>query len=186
MSSSRIGIIIWRMNPLHIWHQELISMSLKNEDKTLIFLWSSKYRKNKNPFSYEERKNFIEMVFPKQIYKNQLIILEIHDQESDLCWIKSLIYQIGNIYTGEHITFYWWDLKNDYAISCIRMYKKYFQWYIIWFHQVDRYIKTIYVCGQKLDISGTAIRKALKEWNRQIVDKMVDKKIVHLLQNSYT
>jgi len=169
-------IIIWRMNPPHIWHQELIKISFRENDITLVFIGTKKVKDNKNPFSFEQIKKWLSLVF--ETSKPHIFIDEIKDNPSDKNWVLSLIKKIEDKKTGKNIVFYWWDLENDYAINCIKSYSELFQGYNISYEELDRKEMKVNIAGQDIDISGTNVRLALKGKNNEVIDKMVDKRII--------
>ena len=156
----KIWIFIWRLNPPHIWHIKVIKTSLKDNDKTIIFLWSSNITDKKNPFSYEDRKNFLEKIF-----KNKSLIIDfIEDFPSDEIWCKKLWKKIKKYLKNREvkITFYWWDFKNDSAIIAIKYNLKH-----LWFENIDFfevYRKNILLPTWE-EISSTNLRNHLENWD---------------------
>lgn len=156
----KIWIFIWRLNPPHIWHIKVIKTSLKENDKTIIFLWSSNIKDDKNPFSYEERKFFLQKIF-----KNKNLIIDyLEDYPSDEIWCKKLWEKIKNHISNREYktTFFGWDFKNDSAIIAIKNNLKY-----LWFENIDFfevYRKNILLPNWE-EISSTNLRKYLTEKN---------------------
>jgi nicotinamide mononucleotide adenylyltransferase len=177
MQSDTTGIIIWRMNPPHIWHSELIRKSLKENNVTFVYIWTQYSRDDKNPFQFKQIQSWLSIIFQKDINKGNLFIDEVSDNPSDIIWSENLLEKLKQRKVSKNITFYWWELKNDYAITCIQNHMDFFHEYDIWFKEVDRRKRKVDIGGQKIDISATNVRRALKEGNRSIVDSMVDKNI---------
>lgn len=61
-----IGIYIGRFNPLHLGHEAVIDrMIAEHGDACLLVLWSSNVTLSAHdPFSYDERKSFVQMLYP--------------------------------------------------------------------------------------------------------------------------
>ena len=154
----KIWIFIWRLNPPHIWHIKVIKTSLKKNDKTIIFLWSKNLINDKNPFSYEQRKFFIEKIFKDK----NLIIDYLEDYPTDEEWTKKLWEKIKK-YTKnreDEITFFGWDFENDSAIIAIKNNLK-----LLYFENIDFfevYRKNILLPNWE-EISSTNLRKYLTE-----------------------
>lgn len=145
-----VWVIVWRFNPLHIWHISLINTSLSKCDKTIIIIWSANIVNENNPLSKDERKKIIESEFG-----NNLVIDYLDDYESDIEWIKNLkIILDKNNFLEDKISFFWWDLKNDFAIKVINSYIDKFNSEKITFFEKNRL---------EIPISATEIRKIFKE-----------------------
>ena len=183
MKNSSTGIIVWRMNPPHIWHWELIRKSLKENSITLVCIGTKGVRDEKNPFSLDQIKKWISSIFLNESKK--ISIVELPDNPSDFQWTINFQKQLEDMKIGKDIVFYWWDLKNDYAITCIHEYMKEWEKYNISFKERDRKKTKVHINGHDIDISATNVRLALKEKNNDIVDKMVDKKITQDLLLEY-
>ena len=175
----KTGIIIWRMNPPHIGHIFLIKKSLNENPHTFLFIATKKESKNeKDPFPASKIKEFLGLVFEKEIEEKILIIDEIEDTPSDKLWVKNIFEKIKSfvIFKSE-ITFYWWDISRDSAIICIKQYIDIFRVYKVNFEELNRYKNTIKIGEEEIKISWTNLRQALKEWKKEIVEKMLDEKI---------
>lgn len=179
------GIIIGRMNPPHVWHSALIKKSLRENDKTYIFIGVKKQRDKKNPFEFLQISKWISLIFADALKEEKLFIHSIEDHPSDIVRTKKLWEKVKNLSKSKNITFYWGDLNNDYAITCIQEHIWVFQEYNIKFWEQDRFDSKITINGQNMDISSTLLRQALKVKNKEIVDKIVDKKIVSQIWQIY-
>lgn len=148
---SQIGIIIWRFQPLHTWHLLLIEKSLKENHKTIIFIGSVNKSDEKNPFSFDLRKECIEWEFGGE----NIDIFKLPDFPSDEEWIQHVLLPIPkniklcNIYCG--------DKEKDSAIISILKHSNLFPFKI----QVTEIPRSI------INISATEIRDFLShnhEW----------------------
>lgn len=75
MSKFKLGFMVGRMQPIHKGHQQLIDLGLELCDRFIILLGSSNSSRTKsNPFTFEERKHFIE-----KIYENKVEVYPIMD-----------------------------------------------------------------------------------------------------------
>lgn len=155
-----IWIFIWRLNPPHIWHIKVLKTSLKNNEKTILFFWSTNLIDEKNPFLFEERKTFIEKIFKKEIFSKKLIIDYLEDSPSDELWTQKIWEKINShINTNNSkITFFWWDFENDSAILVIKKYLKCLKIENINFFEVYRK-KILLPNGE--EISSTQVRNSL-------------------------
>jgi len=203
-----LWIVVWRMNPPHVWHIELIKKSLKDNKYTLLFIWTKGKKDSKNPFWFDEIKYFLQLIFSSEIKNKLLIIDEIKDVSWDDIWVKNLFQKIkhncfaktscsipsplgGGLGRGnrkffnfltlsniKNIIFYGGDLKNDYAVLCIKKYISFFEWYKILFKELYRYKKVININWKKINISSTNLRKALNDSDSDVFSEMIDKRML--------
>ena len=155
----KIWVIIWRLTPPHIWHVSLIKKSIEQNNKTIVILWSSNIKDEYNPFSFEERKNFLKVIFSENIE-----IEKSNDYETDKDWYEEIEAILQN-YNPEKITFYWWDLENDSAIKAIKKF---------WDSKKQNFIEEK---RSKINISATKIRRYLKEKKFEEVKKWIPNEI---------
>ncbi len=162
-----IWILIWRLNPPHFWHMRILDESLKYNNKTILFLGSANIKDDRNPYSFEKRKEFINLLY---FDNKDLFIEDLNDLENDKEWIESiqnkLLKYIG---INETIIFYGWDLKNDYAIQVIKRYEDLLWYKNIFFKEISR---------KELDISSTQVREIIKKQDKELMKKLVSKKII--------
>ncbi len=63
-----IGFVVGRFQLFHNGHKSLIEDSMKYAKKTIVLVGSSdKMRTKENPFTFEERKSMISLVYPKDV-----------------------------------------------------------------------------------------------------------------------
>lgn len=170
-----LGLYIGRLNPPHIWHIGIIEKALKENQKTIILLWSHTFQDEKNPLNFEQRKNILK----KKFWNNKkLIILELIDDESDLVWIyaiyKYLYEKWDNI---KNINFYVGDMQNDSAYLVLKENEKILSDYNINYINIYREKSYIKYKWEKYDISATNLRKALRDKNYDLATMFCDKEI---------
>lgn len=171
----KIWLFIWRMNPPHIWHKKIIDKSLSENDKTIIFLWSIDKKDETNPLSFLERKKILEKVYKSFIDNKKLFILWIKDNPDDEIWLKEIVLELNNITNTKDIilNIYGWDFKNDYAIKVIKQYNHLFEIEKINFIEISRDNFFIEYKWEKVKVSSTLLRKAIKEWNNCMIKKVM-------------
>ncbi len=163
-----LWIIIWRFSPLHIWHISLIDYSLKNNDKTIVIIWSAEKIDENNPYSLIERKEFL-----KEEFDDNIIVCYLNDCKKDIDWLNNLNILIKKYSIKEdNIYFLWWDLKNDFAIKVIKEHIQKLDFNTISFVEKTR---------QKIPISATKIRKLLKQKKYDETEKWLSKKTFDLI-----
>lgn len=95
-----LSYVIGRFNPLHLGHHNLIDHLLENSDHHIVFIGSSnKSRTEKNPLTFEERKELI------QIYYPDLNIIDMPDNDSFDLWKKEFHAKIKNYIKETSIEF---------------------------------------------------------------------------------
>ena len=203
----KIGIFIWRMQPIHLWHERVINKSLEDNDLTFIILWSSWVIDGENNiYTDKHRKEFLQILLKKRT-KNK--ILFIKDTQSEEEWVKNLhsliektweeyleatlnrlLWSKGIISNDiqsdrsdfhtyvEHINFYCWDIKNDYAITIIQKYETLLNYKKIIYTQINRKDISINYKWEELYISSSRVREELLKQNFPLLEKMLHPKIL--------
>lgn len=167
-----LWLFIGRLNPPHNWHIKIIEKSLKENEKTLVLLWTSLEKNEKDPLDFEQRKNLLLKYFKDN---ENLKILEIEDSPSDLIWSLHVYKRIcDNFYNFRDINFYAWDFWNDSAYKVIKKYKDNFFRIKLNFIEFSR--ENSFVEG-KIELSATNFRKALKDKNYSLAEKFTQKEI---------
>ena len=77
-----IGVYIGRFQPIHVGHLQIIKEGIKNEDKFLIIVGSIDKKNAKNPFTFEERKEFILGALTED-EKKKITILGLRDSTEE-------------------------------------------------------------------------------------------------------
>ena len=165
-----IGIFIGRMQPLHIWHQFIIQTSLTENDYTFIFLWGNNRIDANNPYSFKQRKTFIQKIFSKTQNYN---ISEVLDRPSDTIWVQNISQHLNNQCTTPDniLTFYWGDLESDSAFQAIQKNRDIFK-------NINKKIYFKEISRKNIPISSTLVRQALKNKNSSLLEQMLDKRIL--------
>ena len=164
----KIWILIWRLQPMHLWHQRLIDNALKDNNKIIIFLWSDSIIDPKNIYSTETRKYIISTVYHEYIVSWKIILIWLVDNPSDKIWLENIEKFIWKYCTISHseINIYCGDLKDDYAIRVINENRKAFligaQVTIIELARTKKYSLSN---KSEMLISSTRVRKSLAEWD---------------------
>jgi hypothetical protein len=70
----------------------------------LVLIGTKKVKDNKNPFSFEQIKKWLSLIFETR--KSHLFIDEIKDDPSDKNWILNVIKNLKARKTGKNIVFY--------------------------------------------------------------------------------
>lgn len=110
------GVFVARMQPLHNSHVFLIRQSLKENDKTFIFIGSAnKSRESRNPFTIDERMDLLKKVFSKELMEGNLFLIPLddltneNDKENDKLWGKYLYNKITNTIGENNFSIYYSD-----------------------------------------------------------------------------
>lgn len=122
---SEIAVMIWRLNPPHIWHIRIIKKALSENDKVVLFLGSANVVDEKNPFTFEQRKIFLTELFKDELESWKLILSYLDDVNDDWMWIENMWEKLKEVVSTwfEEINVYWWDFKEDRAITVIKEYE---------------------------------------------------------------
>ncbi|MTH95009.1 NUDIX domain-containing protein [Roseibium sp. RKSG952] len=82
-----VGVFIGRFQPFHIGHDFVIREALRKVDNLVILIGSAnRARSQVNPFTYEEREDFIRREYRKDVSENKLLIAPLHDHAQDSKW----------------------------------------------------------------------------------------------------
>ena len=150
----KFGLLLGRFQTFHNGHREMVRTALHTCDKVLLFIGSSQEsRTEKNPFTYEERREFITSVFKKEINAGTLIILPLEDRGlgNNSSWGQYVLDSIPAEYG-----------KPDVAISAKEERRT------TWYPDIAELLIPKYG-----DISATQVRKLMTEGNRTEWQKLV-------------
>ncbi|NDK10184.1 adenylyltransferase/cytidyltransferase family protein [Candidatus Gracilibacteria bacterium] len=162
----KYGLIIGRFQPLHIGHKLLIQKSLEQNIKTIVLIGSSETLDEKNPYSFELRKQIM-----NSEYENRgLIIQNLPDYKSDTEWIAKILEYIPKEST--HIEVYCGDKKNDSAVLVLQKLGNLLPFDIDIF-EIPRSI---------LPISATQIRDWIRDKNISKLSEFLGKATLKILK----
>ena len=93
----KTGLIIGRFQPFHKGHLYLVKQSLKQVDSIVIAIGSANINDENNPFSFAERKKYIEASLNKHKLLNKIQkIISVDDYpEDDDFWLEQLKKKTG-------------------------------------------------------------------------------------------
>ena len=104
----KYGVIIGRFQPFHKGHEYVVKSIIERGYKPFIFIGFPNVKNEKNPLSFERRKELIEMIF------DDVIIEPLEDNPNWDIWyegiIKKLKKHVGNL---EEVTFFIHIKPND-------------------------------------------------------------------------
>lgn len=79
-----IGVFVARFQPLHKSHKYLIDQSLKENEKTYVFIGSAdKARTERNPLNIEERLGIFRKVFSDELISGKLFVVPLNDRTDE-------------------------------------------------------------------------------------------------------
>ncbi|EKE29595.1 MAG: hypothetical protein ACD_2C00141G0017 [uncultured bacterium (gcode 4)] len=98
--NTQIGVYVWRLCPIHVWHELLISIMRESYGNDFLqILWSSNAQFSlRNFFNYSERRGFYKMRFPDQK------IVWMPDYWTDEDWLLAL---------DDILIAFWWFEDRD-------------------------------------------------------------------------
>lgn len=169
----KLWLFIGRINPPHKWHIAVIKKALSENDQVLVLLWDNWIVNESNPLTFEQR----ELLLKKYFWENNnLKINIIKDTKTDLEWVQNITSSIQKFWNIE-LNIYWWDFENDSAILAMKQYEI-LLWEKVNYIPVDRFLETITYKGEEFHISATNLRNALRNWNREFVEKFCNEELV--------
>lgn len=141
-------IYIGRFQPFHNGHKRVVETGCAIADKVIILCGSCNVpRTIKNPFTLQERKNYIKDVFRNTEHKDQIVIRGLNDMASNSEWII----QVQN--TIKALTDF--DTIEDIKIGIIGHKKDDSSWYLeklnLEFIEVGIYTDQTNVAKKKID-----------------------------------
>lgn len=167
--STKWGVFIGRMQPVHNGHLFLIKKALEENDRVLILLGSSNKRGTiRNPLDYISRKHLLEFALEEdnEIDKKRITISTLpdwtmeSDKDSDKTWGRYLYYNIVSRIECKQFSLYYSDdasILDD------------------WFEGIEVRQHINYRCIGREHIfdglSATKIRQALLDENKEYVER---------------
>ncbi|MCD6590968.1 MAG: nicotinamide-nucleotide adenylyltransferase [Candidatus Aenigmarchaeota archaeon] len=107
----KLALFIGRFQPFHKGHLAVIKDILKENDEIAIVIAGPRKPDEKNPFSFEERKEMIEKALKNEGVANY-IIHKIYDVNDDRKWAKA-IKDLGDFDVAYS--------RNSWTIRCLKM-----------------------------------------------------------------
>lgn len=94
----KVGFVLGRFQPFHRGHRYLIEKALERCESVIIGVGSANVRDEKNPFSFEERKEQIVGELKKQTYFPRITsAVSLDDNPNDAVWLAELLKKTGKI-----------------------------------------------------------------------------------------
>ena len=164
-NKTNIGVYIGRFQPAHIVHLNIIKKGIQNEDKFLLIIGSIDKSSSKNPFTFEQRKEFILGALTEE-EKKKITIVGLRDStpEEDrtepLWWYKQIEKFIDQIKDKDkEYNVYLYGGEKDDASEYLKQIKT---------HSGITDTKTIDVVkilmdGKEVDVNATIIRTLLNK-----------------------
>ncbi len=178
-----LWLFIGRLNPPHIWHIAIIDKALLDNEKVIVLIWSKDFVGEHNPLNFSEIK---ELLLEKYSDNSKLQFIELKDNKSDLVWIY-YIYRIifENWNNIKYINLYWWDFKNDSAYNTIKKYENHFNNFSFNYIEQSRENSFVNHNWQKIDISATNLRQALRDKDYDLVKMLCNEKMIEKIKNYF-
>lgn len=150
------GIYVGRFQPIHKGHQLIIDTMIKNHDidNIILIIGSTNRYDEKNPYSFELRKEFIQELYPN------INIFPIEDVSDDRIWLKNLFQIINDNSKYKEVVFYGGSLEDVYFYDELGLN----------INIIDR--------TKVFPFSSTNIRKHMKLHGRKNLEYYIDKKII--------
>jgi nicotinic acid mononucleotide adenylyltransferase len=160
------GVYVWRLNPMHLWHQYVIdTMIAETKKNCLLVLWSANTPcdTDRHLFSLQERSQIVSTLYP------ELPLVWI----PDFGHIPSRLFALDQIvalkrqWSKEQIVYYGWSKEDTKRFTE--------RWDIV--RIIDR------VSGISPVVSATDVRNALRAWTS--LDGLVDERVEWLMRELY-
>lgn len=177
-----LWLFIGRLNPPHIWHISIIDKALSENDRVIVLIWSKNIIDEQNPLYFNEIK---EILLLKYKDNKKLEILELRDDRSDLIWIYNIYKILFEKWKGiNDINLYAWDFKNDSAYNIIKKYENHFNNFSFNYIEQSRENSFVNYNWQKIPISATNLRQALRNKDYDLVNILCDENVVEKIKDT--
>lgn len=176
----KLWLFIGRMNPPSKWHITVIEKALQENEQVLVLLWCNGLVDLSNPLTFEQREKLLQKYFCNN---SNLEIDIIKDTQTDLAWVQNISGSIQK-YWNIDLNVYWGDFEKDSAILAIKKYELLLSENVSYI-SVNRYLKTINYNWEDFHISATNLRNALRNWDREFVQKFCNKELVEDIINYF-
>lgn len=162
----QLWCIIGRFQPLHKWHEILIETSLQYHPATLVLIGSSNAVDQKNPYSFEIRKQMLERVFQNP----KLHIGSLPDFPEDQDWVQLICQYIPDGVKILHL--YCGDIHTDSAVICLKKYSEILP-FEIKIHEIAR---------SNFPLSGTQVRAWIQKWDSEKLSQSLSPEIYNFIE----
>lgn len=168
----KIGVFLARFQPFHKSHQQIILKALEENQQVHVFIGSAdKMREERNPFTADERMEFLESVLDNYVKDGALMVHLLPDYsteddvDNDKNWGNYLYENITKAISQDSFSLYY----SDEPSIMLR-----------WFtDDLKEKINFVFLDRKDLleGLSATKIRKALREDDEEYLKKCLPKEI---------
>ena len=157
MKKYKCGLYIGRFQPLHVGHTHVIAKMLMECEKVVIAVGSTQeYGTKRNPFSFAQRKCFIERCFPYYIHHTYIVPLRDREKVSnDASWGDYVFENIKKLY----------DLTPDVIYEGEETERT------TWYDNLD--VDIIKVPRTTIPISATEVREGIINNDEEIIFRYI-------------
>lgn len=169
-----IGIFIGRFQPLHNGHINIIRQALDENEFVIVIIGSKNKNDDRNPFSYEIRKDFI----LSSISDPKLVVDGLDDFGDYKKWCDELNKVIiKNIFFDlDQCKFRLYGPKKDEST------KKYID-YVMNHSIINEYINSEIYTHNDSTLDATLIRKYIQDKNYENCKDLVPKEVINIILN---
>jgi cytidyltransferase-like protein len=159
----KTGLIVGRFQVFHLGHEQMIRKSIETCDKTLVFIGSSQESlTQKNPFSYDFRKEIISEIFSDEITSGIMKICPLQD------------IGVGN--NGSWGNYVFSSAKKELGYYPDLLVSGKENRRVNWFEDEDIKISELYI-PKSVDISATKIRESIVNGDIELWKKYTNSKL---------
>ena len=170
----KTGLIVGRFQVFHLGHEDMVRRALELCESVTLFIGSAQESNtNKNPLTFEERKEMIRLIFPDE---NQLKIYPLHDigVGDNLIWGDYVLANFRIYNNGK---------DPDLVVSGIESVRN------SWFDPKNAPDTAVLFLPKILKISGTEIRNMIRSgdenWKFNINQLLLHYKPILKLEGEY-
>ena len=108
------GVFIGRFQPLHNGHVAVVNKALEKVEKLIVLIGSSNFtRRERNPFTFEEREKMFKLCFEREIEDGRITIQPLNDtMYRNQVWLRQVQDIVFDITNGDG----WSDKPNKIAL----------------------------------------------------------------------
>ncbi len=161
----RAAVFIGRFQPLHNGHKTILLRALEDNDAVIVVIGSINRHDDRNPFSFETRKQFMHAIDPR------LIILGIEDYCDLVRWCEE-VNRLLFLYSRTYDLYLYGAMKDDSTSAYIKA--------ILERTVVKRFVEIGVLMNDSVPLNATDIRKAIKDG--EDFDHLVPAEVVEILK----